>query len=133
MSSPKHQIHIQGSWLPALIHDLHIDKTFSIHKLINTKPNMHTNIPMICLMETFSLYKKNPTTSKTHARPMFATTLAVLTLHPARYTNTYPTSRPTNTNARTIDVQLTLDNSKTTFDGFTMKTNMIAVIFADTI
>lgn len=63
---------------------------------------------------------------------MFATTDAVLTAHPARYTNTYPTSRPTTAIARIIDVQLILDNSKTTFDGPTAYTKIIAEIIAAT-
>lgn len=52
--------------------------------LINTNPNIQTTIPIIWRMETFSLYKKYPTIKRTHARPMFATTLAVLTCQPAR-------------------------------------------------
>ena len=54
------------------------------YRLISTKPNMQTLMPAIWLMETFSLYKKYPTNISTQARPIFATTLAVLTAHPAR-------------------------------------------------
>ena len=98
------------------------------HKLIRTNPTIQTIIPIIWRMEIFSLYKKYPIISSTQARPILATTGALLTFQPARYTNTYPTSKPTRANAKMTDVQLTLDNSNATCSGFAMKTNMTAVI-----
>ena len=70
--------------LPLQMFHIPDNTLFSPQRLIKTKPNMQTTIPIIWRIDTFSLYKKYPTIKSTHARPMFATTLAVLTCQPAR-------------------------------------------------
>lgn len=91
---------------------------------------MQTIIPKIWRMETFSRYKKYPTIKRTHARPIFATTLALLIFQPARYTKRYPTSKPTTTKAKTMDSQFTFAISAPIFEDPTAYTKIIDEITA---
>ena len=87
-------------------------------------------IPKTCLTLMFSPYNIAPTNIKAIAKQIFATSAPELTFHPARYMKIYPSSSPTIAIPKTIEVQLTLDNSKIAFSGFTKNKNITPVNIA---
>ena len=78
----------------------------------------------------FSPYNNAPTMSKAIAKHIFATSAPELTFHPPRYMKMYPSSNPTIAIPKTMEVQLTLDNSMIAFSGFTKNKKIAPVIIA---